>query len=33
MCKVFKTLDELAHDAKNAPRIGVEELIAARRFQ
>ena len=33
MRQVFKALDELAHDAENAPGIGVEELIAARRFQ
>ena len=33
MRQVFKALYELAHDAKNAPRIGVEKFIGARRLE
>src|SRR5205807_3396035 len=33
MRQVFKALDKLAHDAKNAPGIGVEKFIGARRLE
>src|SRR5258706_2623283 len=31
--QIFESLDELAHDAKDTPGIGMQKLICARRFQ
>src|SRR5258706_13107589 len=33
MSQIFESLDELAHDAKDSPGIGMQKLICARHFQ
>ena len=33
MGQVFKALHELAHDAKDTPGVGVQELIGLRSFE